>query len=118
VNPERKYVAISIKHTKAGWKFGKPCVLWGSERPSADDEKRRFGGYTEYLERAERYAKDDFFTLGGYEPEFEIINPTPVKMSTDLCRKNRRWDTVLVEYEDYDIYCKAASLPTQMNTGQ
>ena len=35
-------------------------------------------------------------------------------MSTDLCRKNRQWDTVLVEYDDYATYCKAASLPTQM----
>ena len=32
----------------------------------------------------------------------------------DLCRKNRQWDTVLVEYDDYATYCKAASLPTQM----
>ncbi len=36
---ERKYLAISIKHTEHGWKFGKPCVLWGYKR-TADDEKR------------------------------------------------------------------------------
>ena len=114
MNPERKYVAISIKHTKSSWKFGMPCVLWGDTRPSTDDEQRRFGGYTIYLDRAERYAIDDFVTLGGYKPEYEVVKPEPVKMSIDLCRKNRQWDTVLVEYDDYATYCKAASLPTQM----
>ena len=35
---ERKYLAISIKHTEWKWKFGKPCVLWGWHQ-TKDDEK-------------------------------------------------------------------------------
>lgn len=41
----RKYIAISIKHTEYRWKYGKPCTLWGCCR-TADDEKRCFSGYT------------------------------------------------------------------------
>ncbi len=114
MNPDRKYVAISVKHTDSRWKFGMPCVLWGDMRPSADDERRRFGGYTMYLDRAERYAKDDFFTLGGYKTEYGVINPEPVKMCIGFRRKYKKWDTVLVEYDNYATYCKAASIPTQL----
>ena len=49
---ERKYLAISIKHTEYGWKFGKPCVLWGYKQ-TKDDEKRCFADYTQYPEKAE-----------------------------------------------------------------
>lgn len=48
---ERNLVAVSIKHTIHGWKFGMPCWLWGSR--TNDEEKRSFSGYTEYPNNAE-----------------------------------------------------------------
>lgn len=48
---ERNLVAVSIKHTIHGWKFGMPCWLWGSR--TQDEEKRSFSGYTEYPNNAE-----------------------------------------------------------------
>lgn len=51
---ERNLVAVSIKHTIYGWKFGMPCWLWGSR--TKDEEKRSFGGYTQYPNNAEVYS--------------------------------------------------------------
>ena len=36
MNANRKYVAVSIKHTEYRWKFGMPCCLWGFHQ-TADD---------------------------------------------------------------------------------
>lgn len=42
MNSERKYVAVSIKHAERGWKFGKPCVLWGYKHTSDKATWNRF----------------------------------------------------------------------------
>lgn len=42
MNIERKYVAVSIKHAERGWKFGKPCALWGYKHPSDKATWNRF----------------------------------------------------------------------------
>ena len=55
---ERNLVAVSIKHTINGWKFGKPMVLWGHR--TKDDEKRSFGGYTQFPNNAEVYSLEDW----------------------------------------------------------
>ena len=104
---DRKYVAISIKHTTYKWKFGKPCTLWGFHR-TKDDEPRCFAGYTEYLSKAEIYAPGDFKEKG-YGPS--IVKPEPVHMSVDFCKKWRDYDTVLVCADEYEGYCKMACLP-------
>ena len=97
---ERKYIAISIKHTDEKWKLGKPCVLWGHKR-TRDDEKRCFAGYTECLENAELYAADDLYNHGYAE---DIIKREPVKMCADLCRKYTEYDTVLMLEAEYRKY--------------
>lgn len=106
MNAERRYFAISIKHTEYKWKFGMPCVLWGWHR-TEDDEPRCFAGYTIYPEKAEYYAIGEMRERG-YGTE--IKDDEPVSMSIDLCKKWRAYDTVLVEAEQYIAYCKMAGL--------
>lgn len=105
---ERKYVAISIKHTIYRWKFGKPCTLWGYRRTS-DNEPRCFGGYTERLSDAELYTFDDMKNHG-YDGT--ICRQEPVKMSYDFCTRWRRYDTVLMHIDEYRNYCKAVGIDT------
>lgn len=111
MNAERKYVAISIKHTEHRWKFGMPCVLWGWKH-TKDDEPRCFAGYTEYISKAERYALGEF-REHGYGSV--ILDKAPVQMTIDLCKKWKAYDTVLVDAEQYYHYCKMAGLPAEDN---
>lgn len=106
MNSERKYVAISIKHTQYKWKFGMPCWLWGYHQ-TEDDEPRCFSGYTEYLDKAERYSVEDW--EGHYSPT--IVRREPVSLSADFCKKWKEYDSVLVEAEQYEQYCKLAGIP-------
>ena len=99
---DRKYIAISIKHTEYQWKYGKPCTLWGCCR-TADDEKRCFSGYTFFLSRAELYSPEDF-REHGYDAS--IVKPEPVHMSADLCKRWKKYDTVLVDEAEYRAYCE------------
>lgn len=108
---ERNLLAISIKHTEHRWQFGKPCVLWGMTR-TQDEERRCFGGYTIYPSDAELYSLDDWAQSGYAACEWMKID-APVKLSVDLCKKYREYDTVLVMAEDYIKYCEAASLPLE-----
>ena len=96
----RKYIGISIKHTDNRWKYGMPCVLWGY-KVTEDDEPRCMSGYTKYLSEAERYEKKDLQEQYG-----DSIKEEPVKMSPDLCKQNRRYDSVIVEYKEYKKYCE------------
>lgn len=105
---ERKYVAVSIKHTEYRWKFGMPCWLWGFHR-TPDEEPRCFASYTQYLDKAERYALGDF-KENGYGAS--IKDDEAVKLSVDFCKKWKKYDTVLVDAEQYAAYCSVADLPT------
>lgn len=106
---DRKYVAVSIKHTEHKWRFGKSCVLWGY-RHTSDDEPRCFSGYTSYLKYAERYSIGDFKKkgYGGI-----VKDNKPVPMSADLCSKWRGYDSVLVDAEEYYNYCKMSGLAVE-----
>lgn len=110
MNAERKYVAVSIKHTMYKWKFGDPCVLWGWHQ-TEDDNPRCFGGYTVYLSKAERYAPGDF-TAHGYDDD-NIKDDEPVPMCPDFCKRYKRYDTVLVDAEMYFHYCLLCGLPIE-----
>ena len=105
---ERKYVALSIKHTEYRWKYGKPCTLWGWRR-TADEEKRCFSGYTAYLDKAELYSIDEFIAQYGTY----IVKPEPVAMTIDLCKRWKKYDTVLVEEKEYRRYCEICFLATE-----
>ena len=91
MNDNRRYVAVSIKHTEHRWKIGMPCWMWGFHQ-TEDDEPRCFADYTLYLNKA-----DD----------------EPVKLSVDFCKKWKKYDTVLVDVEQYEAYCKIADLPLE-----
>lgn len=106
---DRRYVAVSIKHTEYKWRFGMPCVLWGFKR-TGDYEKRCFAGYTNYMDKAERYALGEFSEHGYGEI---IKDDEPVTLSIDFCKKWRKYDTVLVDEELYRAYCFASCLATE-----
>lgn len=68
VNPECKYLAVSIKHSLPGTGracvMSKPLVLWGERTPD-DAPSRSFGGYTCKPEKAELYTqKNGLIMLG------------------------------------------------------
>ena len=111
---ERNLVAISIKHTEYKWKLGMPCVLWGDHR-TKDDEKRCFGGYTIYPNNAELYSLEDWKDCANM-PWLKV--DAPVKLSIDLCKKYKDFDTVLVLLEDYIKYCEVANLPLERPKGE
>ena len=106
---ERRYFAISIKHTEHGWKFGKPCILWGQKR-SEDGEKRCFSGYTQYPGRAEVYSIQDFLD-SGYGSI--IKTDEPACMQVNLCKKWKQYDTVLIDKDEYIGYCRMCRLPLE-----
>lgn len=105
---DRKYVAISIKHTEYKWKYGMPCTLWGWGR-TKDDERRNFSGYTMYLDNAELYNATELVEKYGSD----IIKPEPVPMSFDLCKRWKEYDTVLVLEDDYRRYCHSNYIATE-----
>ena len=109
ITAARAYVAVSIKHSAYRWKFGMPLVLWGDRR-TADDEARRFGGYTIFPSCAEHYALGDF-KKKGYPAD--IVKPEPVTMEIGFCKKWEKYDTVLVEAGIYEAYCKICNLPLE-----
>ena len=103
---ERNLLAVSIKHTEYRWKFGMPCVLWGHR--TKGEERRSFGGYTLYPKNAELYSLDEW-QKSGYGGDVCKVDE-PVKMEIGFCKKWAKYDTVLVRYEDYITYCRAAGL--------
>lgn len=103
---ERKYLAVSIKHTEWRWNFGKPCVLWGWKH-TKDDEKRCFADYTQYPNKAEVYSLQDWWD-SGYGDIIKMDEP--VHMEIGFCKKWKKYDTVLVEKQEYIEYCKACGL--------
>lgn len=108
MNPDRKYVAVSIKHSEHGWKFGKPLVLWGWHQ-TPDDAPRCFAGYTKYLDKAERYARGDFAAHGYGD---EILDYASVGLiGSDFCKRWKHYDTVLVEADKFRAYCILCDLP-------
>jgi hypothetical protein len=96
---ERKYIGISIKHSIYDKKKGR-LILWGGRR-TKDDEERCFSGYTTDINKCELYSLEDF--QKSYGNGF-IKCDEPVKMKIDLCKKYKKFDTVLVDIEDYKKY--------------
>lgn len=90
LDPNRHYVAISIKHT-AGCNF----TLWGYKRTS-DDEERCFAGYTGDINKCEIYSLEDFRQQ--YSDGVIKCNES-VKPSKDLVKVYEEYDTVLVDYD-------------------
>lgn len=105
---ERNLVAVSVKHTEFRWKFGMPMWLWGHR--TKDDEKRSFGGYTQYPNNAEVYSLEDWAKSGYNNCDWMKLDE-PVSLCINFCKKYKQYDTVLVSLEQYIGYCKCAGLP-------
>jgi len=103
---ERKYIGISIKHSMRGIQNcpSEPknysYTLWGYG-PTPDDSERCFSGYTGNIDKCEVYSLEDFQKSygNGY-----IKCDEPVKMCAGLCRKYKKYDTVLVDMDDYKSF--------------
>lgn len=104
----RNLVAISIKHTEYKWKFGMPCWLWGHR--TKDEEKRSYGGYTQFIHNAEIYSLKEWQESGYGKGDICKVDE-PVSMENNFCKKYKDYDTVLVPYEQYKAYCVMAGLP-------
>lgn len=109
-NSKRNLVAVSIKHTEFRWKFGMPCWLWGNR--TKDGQERSFAGYTQYPHNAEIYTLEEW-QKSGYGAGGVCKVDEPVTMDINFCKKWKKYDTVLVPYEQYLCYCKAAGLPLE-----
>lgn len=97
---ERKYVAISIKHSEHD--NGKIPVLWGSRR-TKDNEERCFSGYTCDIEICELYALGEFQKSYGSNT-YGMKTDEPVKMYFDYKKKYKKYDTVLVDEQEFIQY--------------
>lgn len=102
-NPERKYVAVSIKHStpRRRYSMTEPLVLW-SYRRTEDSEPRSFAGYTCDPENAELYTQQEWEAHFG--KNLDWIKTTPVPMSLHLLRDYKDFDSVIVPIEDYMSY--------------
>ncbi|MHC1723013.1 MAG: hypothetical protein AB9836_07425 [Aminipila sp.] len=94
---ERRYVAISIKHSEYSQSG---LVFWGER--TDDKEKRCFSGYSNFARNngklCELYALKDFQDHYG---NGVIKCDEPVKMTSDLIKRWKNYDTVLVDIDDY-----------------
>ena len=111
---ERNLVAVSIKHTEYKWKFGMPCLLWGHR--TEDDQKRSFGGYTQFPHHAELYSLEDWEKSNYARSDIMKVDE-PVQLDVNFCKKWKKYDTVLVPYDEYVAYCKFAHIPLDMPEG-
>ena len=93
---ERHYVAISIKHSTSI----KNIVLWGHR--TKDEEKRCFSGYSDFArndgKRCELYRLEEFRKNYGNDV---YKSDEAVKMTSHLLSTYRKYDTVLVDEQDY-----------------
>lgn len=97
---ERKYVAISIKHST--YDKSKKPILWGYKR-TTDSEERCFADYTHDINKCELYSLNDF--LKNYGNSY-IKCDKPVKMCIDYKKKYKNYDTVLVDIEEVSQFLK------------
>lgn len=103
MNNERRYIAISIKHSEWSQKRfkTKKYQLWGNR--TKDDDKRSFSGYTFDVEKCEVYSLEDWKNSVHYKASCMKLDE-PVKVTFDLCKKYAKYDTVLVDIDDYMKY--------------
>ncbi|MEG1954095.1 MAG: hypothetical protein RR115_07675 [Hydrogenoanaerobacterium sp.] len=91
---DRKYVAISIKHST--YDESPVPILWGKKR-TLDNEERCFSGYTQDINKCELYSLEDFQKSYGNGC---IKCDAEVKMCFNYKRKYKKYDTVLVDFEE------------------
>jgi hypothetical protein len=92
----RHYVAISIKHSNSI----NNLVLWGSR--TEDNETRCFSGYSDFARNNGK--KCELYSLEEFRAEYGngiCKTDEAVKMSKNLLRKYKKYDTVLVDEKEY-----------------
>lgn len=94
-NNQRKYIAISIKHTD---KF--PYVLWGYKR-TADSEKRCFADYTTDPNKCELYSIEEFAEHYKSSPWYEEKVVTISELLLNFKKLKRKYDTVFIDKDEY-----------------
>ncbi len=105
---KRQYLAISIKHTEHGFKYGSPVTLWGNRR-TADEEPRCYAGYTENPHQAELYSISEF--AEAYNKNSSIYKfDEPIKPMFGFVKKYKKYDTVFVKENVYLAYCDMCGL--------
>lgn len=93
---ERKYVAVSIKHSHSY----EDLWLWGNR--TKDHEKRCFAGYSNFFNKdgtkCELYSIEEFRKKmgNGVCKTDEVVH-----MTKDILRKYQNYDTVLVDEKEY-----------------
>lgn len=90
----RRYLAISIKHSCEG-----RYTLWGWER-TQDGEPRCFSGYLGMMD----FDKCEIYSLNDFRQHYGngiIKCDEPVRMTLGMIKKWDRYDTVLVDYDEY-----------------
>lgn len=93
---DRKYVAISIKHS-----IHRPNLqYWGYKR-TADNEKRCFALYVEDIDTAELYSYEEFNEKYSWMGEQGVQVVENESLFNVLTKKFRREDTVLVDYKQF-----------------
>lgn len=97
---ERPYIAISIDHSN-----GQNFTLWGYKRTFTEEE-RCFAGYV----GMHSYDKCELYTLEEFQKAYGnkvCKTDEPVPMSADLVKRWKKYDTVLVKYDDFDRYMRS-----------
>lgn len=80
------------------------------------EEKRSFGGYTQYPNNAEVYSLEEW-QESGYGAGDVCKVDEPVQMCIGFCKKYKKYDTVLVPLDQYVKYCECACLPLDKPKG-
>jgi len=96
---ERKYIAISIKHSN-GCRF----TLWGCER-TQNTQKRCFSGYVGTMD----YDKCEIYSLEDFRAHYGngiIKCDAPVPLERNIVKVWQDHDTVLVDYEEYKSFLR------------
>lgn len=97
MNKDRKYLAVSIKHSYVDWKTKEQVLyFWGYKR-TQDNEPRCFCDYTLDPDQAELYSLDDWKKYID-SSWMKIVASVPLVPD---CRKvYRDYDTVLIEFDE------------------
>lgn len=107
---KRNFYVLSLKHLYP-WKFGDTLCLWGNRR-TKDDEERCYGGYSDKLDRAELYSRDEFLEKYGYCTKKEPISSLHPNTLKAL---KKSFDCVFLPKDVAESYYKAFGFATENN---
>ena len=90
---ERKYIAISIKHSTKD-----DIQYWGNL--TNDSEERCFSGYTSFLDKCEKYTLEEFWMhYPNNNNHYPLV--TNIKSLYQFWKDNKNKDPVLVDIDEW-----------------